>query len=151
MFQSAYLKQADNSQIVVKMTATTSFQLKAVSRNKRIAVIYDSATPALKVYDFSSTTPTTILSSSGRVVTASLYTEIAISSAAVNVADDGRALRINDKIFHWNAGSNAYVLDSLPSGVTTLSNPGFTGDFSFVVVDSGIWRYSSGSYSVDRA
>jgi hypothetical protein len=119
--------------------------------NKRAALIYDSTATDLKVYDFSKTSSTTILSTGGTVVTASLYTNITISSATFNVADDGKALRINDKIFHWNASSSAFALDNLPSGVTSLSNPAFAGDFSYVVVDGGIWRYASWNYTVDRA
>lgn len=91
-------------------------------------------------------------------VTAALYTGIDLTAAATtfDVADNCRAFRINDKIFHYYPDSS-YYLDTYPVGTTSLSNPVFNADFSIAVTDSGIYKYTAktaaadGIYTVDRA
>jgi hypothetical protein len=121
-----------------------------LSANRRWAVIFETGSSTLKVYDFTSTTSTTISNSGGRVVTPSLYAGLTVASDNVNVANDGRALRIHNKIFHWSPTALTYVVDTLPSDVTTLFDPVFSFDFSTIVVNSGVWKYSAGAYTVDR-
>lgn len=72
-----------------------------------------------------------------------------------DVSDDCNALRINDKIFHRYSG--AYVVDTYPSGTSSLSSPVFNEDFSLAVTNTGIYNYTAktssvdGKYNLDRA
>jgi hypothetical protein len=69
------------------------------------------------------------------------------------VSDDCLALRINDKIFHYNG--SGYAADNVthPTGVTvtTITNPKFSADFSVMVTDNAVYYYTSGKYTSDKA
>ena len=127
------------------------------SGNKRCAIIYDSSVPNLKVYNFEKPATATIAAGDGRLITASLYTGVDVTTLAAaswQVSDDCNALRIGSKVMHWNNNTNAYVLDTFPAGAT-ITNPVFSSDFSQVVTDDAIyhWTKPSGSapiYVLDR-
>lgn len=108
----------------------------------------------MKVVNFDVATTATLYAT----VTDTLYTGITLTDAATTfaVSDNCRALRINDKIFHYYTDSQ-YHLDTYPVGTTSLSNPVFNADFTIAITNSGIYKYTAksaadaGIYTVDRA
>jgi len=84
-------------------------------------------------------------------VSASVLSGLALSTAKYSVSDDCLALRINDKIFHYS--SSGYTADTVthPTGVTTITNPKFSADFSVMVTDNAVYYYTSGKYTSDKA
>lgn len=142
---------------MVKSTfsANQNHVLKAVSFNDKCALIYDSATPALKAVNFVPTPTATAFAT----IPAALYSGIDLTAAATtfDVSDNCKAFRINTKVFHYNDGDSTYYLDTYPNGTTSLTNPAFSEDFSIAVTDSGIYKYTAktaatdGIYTVDRA
>lgn len=101
-----------------------------------------------------------------RTIGSTLYTGITLTDSATTfeVSEDCNALRIKDKIMHWNTnavGGANYVLDTVtfPTGVTALVNVAFSGDFTIAVSDGGVYAYTApatgaatgGSYALLKA
>lgn len=101
--------------------------MKALSKNQLCAAIITSAgTSKLKIYNFASSSDSTLSTTPfGTLADASYTGDITLDATKVDVSDDCTGLRIGDKIFHWD-GSSVYVADTLPTGVTTLGNPVFS-------------------------
>lgn len=140
-----------NTQFVSSVNLPASNVLKANSANYKCAVVDDTNTAnTLNTYDFTASTATS------RPVTAALFSGITLSDAGTkfDVSDNCNGLRINNKILHWS--TSAYFADDLPTGITTLGNPAFSEDFSFVAVDNAIYTYTpkngatAGFYTVRR-
>ena len=76
----------------------------------------------MKVVNFDSAPTATTYAT----VTASLYSGITLTDplTTFDVADNCRAFRINNKVFHYYS-DNDYHLDTYPDGTTSLSNPTF--------------------------
>ena len=91
--------------------------MKAVSENKNCAIIYDSDSTDLKVYDFSGTTTRTI--STSRTVPAGIYSGITITDPATkfSVSDDCSVVRINSKLGHLQ-GTDYEADDIYPADLT---------------------------------
>jgi hypothetical protein len=133
--------------------------LKVVSANKKCAIIYDSAGPSLKSYNFNKPGTASITEADGVLIAASTYSGIDITTLAGNlwqVSDDCNALRIGQKVMHWDNSTTNYIVDTFPSGIT-LNNPIFGTQFNFVVTDDAIYHWvrpasagTAGSYVFDR-
>ena len=58
----------------------------------------------------------------------------------VSISDNCNFLRIGAKTYYWD--TSAYVeITSLPTGTAAMTFPVATGDFSFIVGNSGIYKY----------
>jgi hypothetical protein len=154
-FTSAYIGQ---SQIFVTLDRPATDSLKVISGNKKCAVIYDSTATSLKVYNFDKLTSSTILAASGRLIASTLYTGVDVTTlapASWQVSDDCNAVRIGPKVMHWDNNASNYVLDTFPTGAT-ITNPTFTSQFSHVVTDDAIYRWTkppgaAPAYVLDRS
>lgn len=129
--------------------------LRAVSLNFNCALFYNPSTPELNVYSFDIEGEVTAF----KTLDSSLFNGInpVLGSTKYEVSDDCNAVRMADNIFHYDATNSVYVLDTYPSGTTTLVNPVFSDDFSLAITDSGIYSYipkngsTPGIYNLDRA
>jgi len=104
------------------------------------------------IFDKSSQTVSTISVSDYTIKTVVLTgLTLSLSTANYSVSDDCLALRINDKIFHYSG--SAYTADTVthPTGVTAITNPQFSADFSVMVTDNAVYYYTSGKYTSDKA
>ena len=122
--------------------------VKAISKGSSCLLLLNTVTPKLTAFKFDLPAGTTDLTSTGTAVAiGDIATSIVntgatgFSSINIELADLCNAIKVDDKVYHLSGSAFSATQDTLPA--TAWVNPVFTGDFSYVADNTGIFKYTS--------
>ena len=123
--------------------------VKAISKGSSCLLLLNTVTPKLTAFKFDLPAGITDATSTGTAVaigdiaTSIVNTAVDISLIKFEVADLCNAIKVDDKVYHLSGSAFSETQDTLPA--TAWVNPVFTGDFSYVADNTGIFKYTSGT------